>query len=105
MEAKIKELYENEEFIAKMKQADTSEDVKNVFAEYGVELSVEDIEEIYNECVNAENGELGEENLDQVSGGSFIAIGACFVGGYIIGRLITRFNNINDINTIRRIGR
>lgn len=69
---KIQELLKNEEFIAQAKEAGGVEGLRNVFAQYGVELSNEQVEgfvqAVYADA-SAGGDELDAGQLDAVSGG------------------------------------
>lgn len=66
-ETAIKELFKNEEFVAKLEEVDSKEDAKALFKEYGAELTDEMIDEI----TSAESEELNENALQAVSGGMY----------------------------------
>lgn len=71
---KIKDIINNEEFIAKMEKTE-AEDMKSLFAEYGVELTDEEVLEFVKEAVEEEHGDipLNEDDLENVAGG--VAVG------------------------------
>lgn len=73
-------LLEKEEFLGKLSKVENDEACQKLFAEYGVDLSVEDIRLMVKESANAssENGELSAEQLENVSGGSVFG---CFLIG------------------------
>ena len=88
---KMEMLETDPEFIAKMQRVKTTEDVINLMAEYGVELSEEEFESAYDQslAIFEEKGyikdnELTEDYLEMVSGGvnSKVA-GVGVVIGYI----------------------
>ncbi|MGN0585464.1 MAG: hypothetical protein ACI4JD_08420 [Ruminococcus sp.] len=77
---KASELLGREDFAEKLKLVESPEDVQKLFADNGVELSLEDIENMAMESMkNADDGEIDEDDLDNVSGG-FVTT-ACFVIG------------------------
>lgn len=81
-EIKFKELMGNEDFVAKMLEAATIEEVKSMFSEKGITLTDEDLEKMAKslETIVNNDGLIPEENLESVSGGvdtkSAAAIGA-----------------------------
>lgn len=54
---------------AKLTAAQTMEDVIKAFAEEGIEVTREQLEEALRQYQAGENGELGEDALDAVAGG------------------------------------
>lgn len=75
---KVNELLAQESFLEKLETAETDEAVQKLFADNGVELTLDEIDQMCKESVAAhESGELSEESLDSVSGG---VIG-CFIVG------------------------
>ena len=66
---------------------ETFEDFQAVFARRGVELTEEEIAEIYSEVgARFDDGELNESNLEEVAGGGItwgMAVGAWRVGARI----------------------
>lgn len=79
---KASELLEKDDFAEKLKLVESPEDVQKLFADNGVELSLEDIKNIAMESMkNADDGEIDEEDLDNVSGGFVLSTTACVVIG------------------------
>lgn len=77
-------LLEKEEFLEKLKGVNTDEECQKLFADNGVELSIDDIRMMVEESAKAaKTGELSDEDLDNVSGGIIItaSTAACFVVG------------------------
>lgn len=69
-EAKIKELFGNEEFVKKIEGLESPAEMSAVFKEYGVEMSEDDMAEFMKAAMKKESGEeLGEEALEDVNGG------------------------------------
>lgn len=66
MEEKLKALAENEEFTEKLKQTESMEEAIKLFAEYGVEVTEEDLKNL---MAAVPEGELDEAALENVSGG------------------------------------
>lgn len=79
-EQKIKEVFSDQAFVESMLEMETAEDVQKALAEKGLDLSLAEIQSIKNSLENTE-GELSEESLENVAGGSITAI----VCGLIIG--------------------
>lgn len=86
---KLQELQNNPEFIAKLRESRTSEDILAVMAEYGIEITEEEYEAGMDQAMSIledqgylSDGELTEAGLDLVAGGfnSFIS-GAGIVSG------------------------
>ena len=72
----IQELSNDQEFVKKISETKSAQEMCSVVRGYGVDISVEEIEKGYNEakvllvqngCL--ENGELTEASLDMVAGG------------------------------------
>ncbi len=59
---------QKEEFIAKLKEAKSAEDVLALAKESGIELDEEKAKELFSQ-LNA-SGEMSDEDLDKVAGGS-----------------------------------
>lgn len=80
MEEKIKALMEQEGFVEKMLACEEPEDVQKLFGDNGVELSLEDVKAIGKalDRMDAQSGELAEEDLQEVAGG--VAISSVIIG-------------------------
>ena len=85
MNEKIKELFSNQEFVEKMFSLETAEEVQALLAENDVDFSLEEIYKLHEELAKmvqtAENGEAEEmeiedEALEDVSGGMGLVIAA-----------------------------
>ena len=67
------------ELAAKIDNINTDEEVVAFFAENGIDVTVEEVREVLAEgvieCAEPENGELSEENLDNVAGGLALTLG------------------------------
>jgi hypothetical protein len=71
---KLVALRENECFNKEIGTADTPEKVRDVFAQYDVDLSAEEAEQVFEGAKKYEdNPELDEEMLEAVSGGALIS--------------------------------
>lgn len=76
---KANELMVKDEFMNKLGLANSHEDVQKLFAENGVELSLDDIEAMCQQSIAlSTNGELSEKDMDQVAGGYVVGTIACF---------------------------
>lgn len=77
----IKSLFGNEEFVAKFNAVGDPDEIKALFKEYGVEISDEDLISLIKESVGepAET-ELGEDALDDVSGGVVATLAKILAG-------------------------
>ena len=71
IEAKIKELENNKEFMDKIAGMDSLADVAKAFNEEGVEVTEDELKKVQ-ELYDRNGGELNEEQLDGISGGCFI---------------------------------
>ncbi len=84
---KLEELKKDSSFLEAVSQATTLEEVKELFEKEGVDVSLEELESI---CEANENGELSEEDLDNVDGGVLGGIVAgvgiiLFIAGFARG--------------------
>ncbi len=64
---KFAEIMENEEANAKLDNAGSIENMISIMAEYGLDLTREDVDEMMN---NGTSDELDEESLEDVAGGA-----------------------------------
>lgn len=112
---KLKEFFANEDYVKSLYEIADAEALQSVLEEKGVEINVEEaacvielltklkagelsLEQLENICQAAENGELSEELLENVSGGvvALITIAgilkatgiALLIGGAITGTVI-----------------
>lgn len=83
-------LLEKEEFLGKLNTVESDEECQKLFAEYGVELSIEDIQLMVKESAKASNekGELSADELENVSGGS---VTGCFLLGTAMVSFFTSY--------------
>ena len=70
-EQKIKNVFADEEFVVSIMNMETAEEVQAALAEKEIEISVEEIEAIREKLIS-KDGELSEEDLEDVSGGVVI---------------------------------
>lgn len=68
IENKILDLKTNKKFIAMLKETETSKDVQRVFAEFGVDVAEETIEQAM-AITSKPDGEIEEDDLEAVCGG------------------------------------
>lgn len=81
---KANELLADPSFVGKLKLAENHSEVQALFAENGASLEIADIDtmcKVACENCDMQNGELTEENLDNVAGGILLtaSAAACFV--------------------------
>ena len=75
---KMNELMQNEEFLKALAASDTKEEFQMLFAEQGVELTMEEIDNILQTVTAGRgDGELDDALLDGVNGG--IAVTTCCI--------------------------
>ena len=82
--AKIEELVKNEEFVKKIAQVETDEEVRKLFKEEEIDLTDEELNEFvngWNAKIEDGDNELTEDSLSAVSGGSVLAGLAIMAGG------------------------
>jgi hypothetical protein len=80
---KFNKLMEDKAFVEKMLGQETQEDVQKLFAENGVEMTMEEVGQLgetLNKCFDKLGDELDESALEDVSGGFFITLGAGVTG-------------------------
>lgn len=69
----LQALEENEEFLAVIAKADTAAALRKVYADFGIELTEEEAETVFNNAKTyANGGELSEEMLEDVAGGGVV---------------------------------
>lgn len=80
---KIQEVFSDEKFVESLLQMEEPEMVQNALKEKGIELTVEELEQIRERLENGAEGELSEDDLDQVSGGIAITTIVGAIAGII----------------------
>lgn len=70
-EEKLKELFSDEAFVNSIMDMENAEDVQKALADKGLELSLDEINAIQR-ALSGEEGELDEDQLAEVAGGSWI---------------------------------
>ena len=94
-EEKIKEVFSNEKFVKSLMELNTPEEVQKALSEKDIDLSVDEIKKIAELLQKKANGELTDEDLENVAGGSislgivigiYVAIGAAYVVDHVTRR-------------------
>lgn len=67
---KIQELLESEEFVNEIHGVETPEELIEAFKRHGVDMSMEELKELFAMAKKADGGELGEDELENVAGGA-----------------------------------
>jgi predicted ribosomally synthesized peptide with nif11-like leader len=81
MQKKIETLVNDAKFAEKLSQCETCDEIAALFGTEGIEVSGEELERaIAQLSVQDENGELSEDNLEQISGGSVVSSAAILIG-------------------------
>ncbi len=88
-EKKVQELQANEEFMARIAAVKEAKEYIALFAEYGVEISEEEAEDMQKSVEEAkvdssESVELDESDLDNVAGG----FAAVYIFGYAVPKIL-----------------
>ncbi len=96
-EQKIKEIFSDEAFVASLMEMETPEEVQKALAERDLDLSIEDIEKI-REMAASQEGELSDEALEGVAGGSLTVAIICglIIGGAAAGGVFSLGKAVND---------
>ncbi len=98
-EARIKELFANEEFVKELMEKETPEEAQALFLKHDVDVPVAELKKAYQFLLEHEGEELAEEDLENVAGGFglvvsiLIIIGVGAAGGTVggtAGALINR---------------
>ena len=85
-EQQIKEIFSDESFVNSILEMETPQDVQKALSEKGLDLSLEEINTIQNTLINNDNeGELSEDDLENVAGGVAVTTVIC---GLIIGKKV-----------------
>lgn len=96
--AKVQALLESDEFGKELENIETLEGMKTAFEAHGVEITVQEIEEICVGITSANSSDLNEADLDSVTGGfavtglALIAAGwaVSYIAGRVVGKLIKK---------------
>lgn len=96
--AKVKELFADKEFVEKILELESAEEVQAALKEKGLELTVEEINQIKEQLIKSgESGEeVSDEELEQVAGGVVGTVIACTAIGIIGagGAVVTVINQV-----------
>lgn len=85
---KIRELMDNEAFVEKLSEVSTVEEMQSIFADNGVEMTLDEINEMCMASVQmTDSDELSDTDLDNVSGGAVSIKKAvkAIIGGFKFG--------------------
>ena len=82
-EEKIKKVFSDEEFVKSLMNLETPEAVQKALEEKDIDLSVEDIKKIAELVQKKDNGELSEDELEEVAGGTDVGAIAAVVGAVV----------------------
>ena len=76
LQAKLKEVMADKTFAEKLLSLEEPEDVKKALEEKGVSLTLDEIRQMAEDAIRADegDGELFEDELDMVAGGGFTKI-------------------------------
>lgn len=70
MSTSVKDLMENQEFIEKMMNAESADEVSALFAEHDIILSADEVNNLKTRLESMGSGELSEDELSDVAGGA-----------------------------------
>ena len=91
MMKKLQELLESEAFGKEIENVQSAEELQSAFAAHGVDMTVEEVEEVCAAIVAKNEGTLDENALEQVSGGiGHMLCAAAFAVGYVHGRIVQK---------------
>lgn len=83
-EQKFAEVFADKEFAEKVLALTEPEDVQKAFAEKGIDLSIEDVKAIGRMLAENQDGELSEDALMDVAGGSITGVTVAAVIGCVV---------------------
>lgn len=98
-EALLKEVLSDTEFAKSLIELETPQQVQAALKEKGVDLSIADITAIQNVLAQQEEGELSEDDLENVAGGSLTIMAAIGIAGIIsaaIGGTVSLGNKVHQ---------
>ena len=83
---KLKEIFADKDFTAKVLEMETPEEVQKAISNKGVDLTIEEIESVKQAIINQSEGneELSDDQLENVAGGFAIST-AIAIAGVITG--------------------
>ncbi len=79
----LKSVLSDSDFAQKLLEMESPEEVQSALKNKGIDLTLEDIHAVQNILANQENGELNEDELENVAGGSLTIMGALGVASII----------------------
>ena len=96
--ALLKEVLSDKNYVEELLSLDSAEAVRDSLSAKGIELSCEEISKIQETLLNNTDGELSEDALEDVSGGSILlaigiistAITAIGIGGDVVHKMTRR---------------
>lgn len=94
----LKEVLSDTDFAKSLAEMETPEEVQAALKEKGVDISLEDIAAIQNVLENQNEGELSEDDLENVAGGSLTvmaALGIASIIGAAVGGTIKLGDSID----------
>ena len=97
---KLKEIFADKDFTAKVLEMETPEEVQKAVKAKGVEMSLEEIDSIKDFVEkNSEGEELTDDQLENVAGGSITVaavVGGIIIGGAVISGAVTLGRAVNN---------
>ena len=85
-EAKLREVLSDEEYVKELLAMESEQQVQLSLEERGIELSLDQIRQIGEFVRKVQNGEVSQEQLEHMAGGSFLAFAlTVIIGGAAIG--------------------
>lgn len=69
MEAKVKEIFSDKDYVTGLINLETPEDVQKSLAEKGLDLTVDQIKKIRDLALKSQDQEITDDELEKVSGG------------------------------------
>ncbi len=73
-EAKIKEVFSDEQFVKELLEFETPESVQSALIDKDIDVTLEDIVKTRELLARYNSGELSEEDLESVTGGGILAV-------------------------------
>jgi len=86
----LKEVLSDEKFVDELVNLETIDEVKEKLKEKNVDLTTEQIETLKAKLVNRQEGELSEDDLEDVAGGLLDEIVECFTSVFNLITEISR---------------
>lgn len=86
---KIKEVFSDDSFVASLMEMETAEDVQAALLEKEIDISLDEIASIRRVLSEQDDGEISDDDLEDVAGGSLTAVVCGFIiGGAVSGGLV-----------------